>query len=149
MLASEFQTYLTGRYISFHIYPFSFKEIAQSDNSNKTNDQIFLEYIKYGGLPQLMRFEDDATKKKRFCDIAINFIIFNIVLNGTCEYSIYKCQFCMGIRFSTVFRNCWSCYYKHFIYWLCSNFLLYGRRNQIKILKRAHKGFFNEINNIE
>jgi len=79
MLASEFQTYLTGRYISFHIYPFSFKEIAQSDNSNKTNDQIFLEYIKYGGLPQLMTFEDDTTKKALLKDLYNSIVIKDIV----------------------------------------------------------------------
>ena len=54
MMSSEISTYLTGRYVSFRVYPLSFaeylefrKEYAKLQDLSKE----FLRYIEYGGFP--------------------------------------------------------------------------------------------------
>lgn len=56
MMSSEISTYLTGRYVSFRIYPLSFKEyllFRESYTSIKDIYQEFRRYIKTGGFPAL------------------------------------------------------------------------------------------------
>lgn len=56
LLSSEIATLLSGRYISFDIYPLSFIEFLDFhnlDDSSKSLEQ----YIKYGGLPYLIHLE--------------------------------------------------------------------------------------------
>lgn len=54
MMSSEISTYLTGRYISFRIYPLSFGEYLsfkeQYSNLSDLNKE-FINYLKYGGFP--------------------------------------------------------------------------------------------------
>ena len=50
LLSGELATYLSGRYVSFEIFPFSFGEYAEYFNVPK-NKNSFLEYLKAGGLP--------------------------------------------------------------------------------------------------
>ncbi|MCH2188887.1 ATP-binding protein [Candidatus Gracilibacteria bacterium] len=61
LLSGELATYLTGRYVEFHILPLSFQEfcIFKKDKENREN---FIEYLKYGGLPAIfkMHYEDEV-----------------------------------------------------------------------------------------
>lgn len=55
LLSSELATILSGRYVSFKINPFSFKEVC--DFKKYELDKYYLEeafndYVKWGGLPQ-------------------------------------------------------------------------------------------------
>jgi predicted AAA+ superfamily ATPase len=52
LLSSELSTYLSGRYLTMDIYPFSFSEYLdfQQKARNKTN---YLEYINFSGIPEL------------------------------------------------------------------------------------------------
>lgn len=50
LLSGELATLLSGRYIEIKMLPLSFKEYASAfDNSNY--QQLFLEYMKFGGMP--------------------------------------------------------------------------------------------------
>lgn len=54
MMSSEISTYLTGRYITFHIYTLSFKEYLDFKSMHSVLDntkQELIEYIKLGGFP--------------------------------------------------------------------------------------------------
>lgn len=56
MMSSEISTYLTGRYVSFRIYPLSFSEYLEFRRTYaETNDvyKEFMRYIKMGGFPAL------------------------------------------------------------------------------------------------
>jgi len=56
MMSSEISTYLTGRYISFRIYPLSFSEyLLFRDTYTKRTDlkSEFARYLRYGGFPAI------------------------------------------------------------------------------------------------
>jgi predicted AAA+ superfamily ATPase len=65
LLSAELSTHLTGRYVEFHILPFSFTEFLKVKNFHTVENQItnedqgrllgFLsEYIERGGLPEIL-----------------------------------------------------------------------------------------------
>ncbi len=51
LLSSELGTLLTGRYISIHILPFSFKEFLLTQTDVSRTDLLFAKYIDTGGMP--------------------------------------------------------------------------------------------------
>jgi len=62
MLSGELATLLSGRYVEFMIFPFSFSEylgILMKDNTK----QNFLEYMESGGLPELFNLQNDEIKR--------------------------------------------------------------------------------------
>ena len=78
MLASEFATFLTGRYVSFEVYPFSFKEFIEYKGKDNL-ETLFLEYINFGGLPQTLIIEDNESKKNLLTDLYNSIVIRDIV----------------------------------------------------------------------
>lgn len=77
MLASEFATFLTGRYVSFEVYPFSFKEFVEY-KGNDNLETLFLEYINFGGFPQTLIIEDQESKKNLLTDLYNSIVIRDI-----------------------------------------------------------------------
>jgi len=61
MLSSELATYLSGRYVTFEIYPFSFLEYISYKKMPK-NKESFIEYLKSGGLPELFHLPEEEIK---------------------------------------------------------------------------------------
>ena len=62
MLSGELATLLSGRYVEFDIFPFSFSEylgILQKENTK----QNFIEYMESGGLPELFNLQNDEIKR--------------------------------------------------------------------------------------
>lgn len=57
LLSGELSTYLTGRYVEFHIYPLSFLEFLRFRNIKEYSDSDFYDFIKYGGLPGIHQIE--------------------------------------------------------------------------------------------
>lgn len=56
MMSSEISTYLTGRYVSFRIYPLNFSEYLEFRNMYSQADDTKTElvrYIRYGGFPAI------------------------------------------------------------------------------------------------
>ncbi|MBT1167307.1 ATP-binding protein [Bifidobacterium simiarum] len=56
LLSGELATYLTGRYVSIPVYPLSYDEYAthmEHKHSNISEEQLFAEYMMYGGMPGL------------------------------------------------------------------------------------------------
>lgn len=54
MLSGELSTYLSGRYIEFHIHSLSFTEFLEFHNLPADNQSLIL-YLTYGGMPYLSR----------------------------------------------------------------------------------------------
>ena len=66
LLSGELSTYLAGRYVEFVIYPFSFKEFLDTLKSIQQSIsiiEVFLKYIKFGGMPFLynLAFEEEPS----------------------------------------------------------------------------------------
>ena len=83
MLSGEYATLLSGRYVEFSIYPFSFSEYVEArklDGSNNSVSEYFNEYVKYGGLPFLATTPLTETAKAQYLkDIYASVVIKDIV----------------------------------------------------------------------
>jgi hypothetical protein len=62
MLAGELSTLLSGRYIEFEIFPFSFTEYCGILHKEYSK-QNFITYMESGGLPELFHLPNDETKR--------------------------------------------------------------------------------------
>ena len=61
LLSGELATLIAGRYIQIHVYPFAFSEAKaiQIQNGKYTSDEaLFADYLRYGGLPMRFALED-------------------------------------------------------------------------------------------
>lgn len=75
LLSSELSTYLSGRYIEFIIYPFSFREFISTQRSEDTS-LLFQKYIQVGGMPFLSNISDN----KEACNLYLTDIYNSVVL---------------------------------------------------------------------
>lgn len=57
LLSSELATYLSGRYVTFEVYPFNYSEFC-SFSSLKKGSESFVQYLKYGGLPEMLQLDE-------------------------------------------------------------------------------------------
>lgn len=62
MLAGELSTLLSGRYVSFEVFPFSYKEHIGSLGL-ESNKESYLSYMESGGLPELNILPNEDTKR--------------------------------------------------------------------------------------
>lgn len=61
LLSGELATLIAGRYIRIHVYPFTLseaKEITQQNGTFVSDDALFLDYLRYGGLPLRFSLEE-------------------------------------------------------------------------------------------
>lgn len=81
LLSGDLATHIAGRYVSFKITPFKFSEVCDLLNvTTKENvEEIFNDYIKWGGMPQRFMQKDDMSKKTYLSDIYDSIIIKDIV----------------------------------------------------------------------
>lgn len=63
LLSGELATLLSGRYVQFHIFPYSFKE--QTTLLNKPqNRQSYINFLNFGGLPELYNLSALESQKQ-------------------------------------------------------------------------------------
>jgi hypothetical protein len=62
MLSGELATLLSGRYVSFLIYPFSYGEFCLYKNMEQSKSS-YLDYLQTGGLPELFHLPEQETKR--------------------------------------------------------------------------------------
>ena len=61
LLSGELATLIAGRYIQIHVYPFTLSEAKaiQQQNGKYTSDEaLFTDYLRYGGLPMRFSLEE-------------------------------------------------------------------------------------------
>ena len=83
LLSGEFATHIAGRYVSFKLYPFTFKEVCELKNII-TKDKYelqkhFDEYILWGGMPQRFVMTDEEQTKTYLSDIYNSIVIKDII----------------------------------------------------------------------
>lgn len=78
LLSAELSTYLSGRYISFDVFPFSYEEYIGFKNMKK-NKESFLLYLKNGGIPESFHLEDPEIKKNYLLSLKDSILLRDIV----------------------------------------------------------------------
>lgn len=78
MLSGEYATLLTGRYKSFKVFPFSFKELVEF-HGNKNKKELFNEFINYGGFPIIQNFAIIDQKVSILRDLYDSIVIKDII----------------------------------------------------------------------
>lgn len=79
MLSSDLSTLLSGRYIEIKMYPLSFKEYMSAQMTNKSTEDCFYDYMKYGGFPFITN-EIDERKISMYLDGIYNTVIFKDIV---------------------------------------------------------------------
>ncbi len=85
LLSSEFTKELSGRYISFRVRPFVYKEILEYAEQNNKEYSIS-DYLVWGGFPAALAQDDVAAKKRYLADLN-DTIVYNDLEN---RYKIRK-----------------------------------------------------------
>jgi len=78
MLSGELATLLSGRYISFEIFPFGFFEYLQVLEKENTK-QTYIEYMESGGLPELFVLPNEQTKRNYVSAIKDSVLLRDII----------------------------------------------------------------------
>lgn len=79
LLSGELATFLSGRYVSFRIMPFSFKEVCVLKRVEKPTDEILIDYMEWGGLPQRFLMSNVEQTKTFLRDIYDTIVLKDIV----------------------------------------------------------------------
>ena len=81
LLSGELATLLSGRYVSFKILPFSFKEVIALKNITDIRDieDTFNDYILWGGLPQRFDFSSQDAMISYLRDVFNSIVLKDIV----------------------------------------------------------------------
>jgi len=87
LLSGELATYLSGRYVEFSIYPFSYSEYIDIYKLEK-NKTSYLQYLNTGGLPELINFHENEISKN-YIESLKNTIILRDIIS---RYSIKDLQ---------------------------------------------------------
>lgn len=75
MLSGELATLLSGRYIEIKMLPLSFKEYAKLQQSTRSNDELFTEYMADGGFPYIATMNRNKEKIDTYLEGIYNTII--------------------------------------------------------------------------
>jgi predicted AAA+ superfamily ATPase len=78
MLSGELATLLSGRYIEFEIFPFSFAEYVGITKKNQTK-QSFIDYMESSALPELFVLPNEETKRNYISAIKDTVLLRDII----------------------------------------------------------------------
>ena len=97
LLSSEISTALTGRNRQINIYPFSFREFLSLRSFKKNEEDLYLrekrvqlknlfkDYVKFGGFPEVLKNEDLSILEQYFKDIIYRDVIARYSIRNTKE----------------------------------------------------------------
>ncbi len=79
LLSGELATYLSGRYVSFKIAPFSFQEYCEIKEIRRPQDEDLVEYLTWGGMPQRFHLQNEAETATMLRDLYNSIVLKDIV----------------------------------------------------------------------
>ncbi len=82
MLSGELATYIAGRYVHFTVYPFTFSESLQlwrEMKVDKSEEELFDDYLQYGGLPQRFLLQGNAPIRTYLDDVYSTIVIKDVI----------------------------------------------------------------------
>ena len=78
LLSGEFTKELSGRYVSFRIRPFVYKEIVEY--ANELNKEIsIMDYLIWGGFPKRIEFDSESDIRKYINDLDSTIVVNDII----------------------------------------------------------------------
>jgi predicted AAA+ superfamily ATPase len=81
LLSGELATLLSGRYIKFDIFPFTYEEYVGYLKLNPRDPVVFRDYLIFGGLPQTFSFNTSQEKEVLLIDILDSIVYKDILTN--------------------------------------------------------------------
>lgn len=76
----ELSTDLSGRYVSFRVFPLTFKEIVELTNTQKADyKKLLLDIFEWGGLPQRFSFKDERARLNYISDVYDSILLKDVV----------------------------------------------------------------------
>ena len=79
LLSDELSTILSGRYVSFDIYPLSYSEYISLTGKNGHDISSFWDYAKWGGLPNRCQFNDEIELKNYLHSVYDSIIVRDVI----------------------------------------------------------------------
>lgn len=82
ILSGDLSTHLAGRYIKINMMPFTFSEFLELQKSKKVKkdkEELFLEYIEWGGMPQIYNSTSIQERKMYLRDLYNTVILKDVV----------------------------------------------------------------------
>lgn len=79
LLSGELATHLSGRYVSFKIAPFSFREYCQIRKLEEPADEDLVEYLTWGGMPQRFHLQNEMEMETMLRDLYNSIVLRDIV----------------------------------------------------------------------
>ena len=79
LLSEELSTILSGRYVSFRINPLSYKEVLQLKCLEKSTDEAFQDFMKWGSLPNRFQFQNEEAIKNYLYGVFDSIILRDVV----------------------------------------------------------------------
>lgn len=83
LLSGELATHIAGRYVSFKVFPLTFKEVCEYkgvlDKDKYELNSLFDDYITWGGLPQRFILNDTEQVRTYLTDIYNSIVVKDII----------------------------------------------------------------------
>ncbi len=79
LLSGDLATLLSGRYVSFKMQPFVFSEVCKLKDTKENLEDLFLDYLKWGGMPQRFRFDEEKQIRTYLSDVYDSIIMKDII----------------------------------------------------------------------
>jgi predicted AAA+ superfamily ATPase len=78
MLSTELATLLSGRYVNFEVFPFSYKEYT-GITQKEINKNSYIDYMESGALPELFSLPNEETKRNYISAIKDTVLLRDII----------------------------------------------------------------------
>lgn len=79
MLSEEISSVLSGRYVSFQIFPLCYKEYIALTGLEPHSEENFWDFIKWGGLPNRVQFKEENNIKDYLHSVFDSIILRDVV----------------------------------------------------------------------
>lgn len=79
MLSEEISSVLSGRYVSFQIFPLCYKEYVALRKCDAESEDAFWDFIKWGGLPNRIQFTEENNIKDYLHSVFDSIILRDVV----------------------------------------------------------------------
>ncbi|MBR1741205.1 MAG: ATP-binding protein [Lachnospiraceae bacterium] len=79
LLSDELSTVLSGRYVSFQIYPLNYREYTELSGKERDKEETFWDYVKWGGLPNRIQFTEENNIKDYLHSVFDSIILRDVV----------------------------------------------------------------------
>ena len=79
LLSGELATLLSGRYVTFRVMPFSFKEACEMKRIDSPDENDLTEYMNWGGMPQRFSMHGESEVRTFLQDLYNSVVLRDIV----------------------------------------------------------------------